>query len=250
MIGLGAGSSPVISDIANQTFYTFDGTDQEITLASGVATSIINAVTDEGIEFSLSAWFKIDTVSASRVLFKLFLNGNSDNQILIIYHASSNEMRFSTKFAGVNDLIQQGTNSIEGDNNWHHIVCTCSSEDDTSEMWIDGSKIGSVPGVGTPDVEFDTVAICSNGAGGAFWDGSVDSLAIYTRQLQDTEIAKIYNAGAGGLDLVSAAHVNTTGLVVLHRFEEKSGSVCINDVGLKSAYVNAPTVVQHNGAFS
>jgi len=250
MIGLGAGSSPVISDMANQTFYTFDGTDQSIDLNADVVSNIASAVTSEGVEFSISAWFKIDTVSASRVLFKLLKNGNSNNQILVIYHASSNEMRFSTKFAGTNDLIQQGTNSIEGDGNWHHIVCTCSSEDDTSEMWIDGSKIGSVSGVGEPDVTFDTAAVCNNGAGGAFWDGSVDSLAIYTRQLQDMEIGTIYEAGVGGLDLVSAAHVDPTGLVLLHRFEEKSGTVCINDVGLKSTYRNSPTVVQHNGAFS
>ena len=250
MIGLGAGSSPVISDMANQTFYTFDGTDQQITPSADVVTSIANAVTDEGVEFSLSAWFKIDTVSASRVLFKLFKNGNSDNQILIIYHASSNEMRFSTKFGGVNDLVQQGTNSIEGDGNWHHIVGTCSSEDNTTEMWIDGQLINSVAGVGTPSVEFDTVAICTNGAGGGFWDGSVDSLAIYTRQLTDTEITTIYNAGAGGLDLASGSHVSNSNLVLLHRFEEKSGTVCINEAGQNSSYRNSPTVVEHNGAFS
>ena len=250
MLSLGTGSSPAISDMANQTFYTFDGSDQSIDPHADVVTTIANAVTASSIEFSISAWFKIDTVSASRVLFKLFRNGNSQNQILVIYHASSNEMRFNAKFANTSDLIQQGTNSIEGDGNWHHIVGTCSSQDDTTEMWIDGSKIGSVSGVGTPDVTFDTVAICNNGAGGGFWDGSVDSLAIYTRQLTDTEIAKIYEAGAGGLDLVSAAHVDPTGLVLLHRFEEKSGTVCINEAGQNSTYRNSPTVVQHNGAFS
>jgi len=250
MLSLGTGSSPAISDMANQTFYTFDGSDQSIDPHADVVTTIANAVTASSIEFSISAWFKIDTVSASRVLFKLFRNGNSQNQILVIYHASSNEMRFNAKFANTSDLIQQGTNSIEGDGNWHHIVGTCSSQDDTTEMWIDGSKIGSVSGVGTPDVTFDTVAICNNGAGGGFWDGSVDSLAIYTRQLTDTEIAKIYEAGAGGLDLVSAAHVDPTGLVLLHRFEEKSGTVCINEAGQNSSYRNSPTVVEHNGAFS
>ena len=250
MLSLGTGSSPAISDMANQTFYTFDGSDQSIDPHADVVTTIANAVTASSIEFSISAWFKIDTVSASRVLFKLFRNGNSQNQILVIYHASSNEMRFSSKFANTNDLVQQGTNSIEGDDNWHHIVGTCSGEDDTTEMWIDGSKIGSVAGVGRPDVTFDTVAICNNGAGGGFWDGSVDSLAIYTRQLTDTEIAKIYEAGAGGLDLASGSHVDSTGLVLLHRFEEKSGTVCINEVGQNSSYRNSPTVGQHNGAFS
>ena len=251
MLSIGSGISPTISDMANQNFYTFDGTDQSIDLHADVVTNIANAVTASSVEFSISAWVKIETVSASRVLFKLFKNGNSQNQILVIYHASSNEMRFSSKFANVNDLVQQGTNSIEGDGNWHHIVGTCSGEDDTTEMWIDGSKVGSnTTGVGRPDVTFDTVAICNNGAGGGFWDGSVDSLAVYTRQLQDTEIAKIYEAGVGGLDLVSAAHVDPTGLVLLHRFEEKSGTVCINEAGQNSTYRNSPTVVEHNGAFS
>ncbi len=251
MIGLGAGSSPVVSDMANQTFYTFDGTDQQIIPHADVVTNIANAVTSEGVEFSISAWFKINTVSASRVLFKLFRNGVSTDQLLLIYHASGNEMRFSSKFNNVNDLCQQGTNSMEGDGNWHHVIGTCSSTDNTTELWIDGSKVDdNTTGVGTPSVTFDTVAICTNGAGGGFWDGSVDSLAVYTRQLQDTEIAKIYEAGVGGLDLVSAAHVDPTGLVLLHRFEEKSGTVCINEAGQNSTYRNSPTVVQHNGAFS
>ena len=250
MLSLGTGSSPAISDMANQTFYTFDGTDQSIDLHADVVSSIANAVTSEGVEFSISAWVKIDTVSASKVLFKLFKDGVSTDLILFIYHASANEMRFNAKFQNTSDLIQQGTNSIEGDGNWHHIVGTCSTTDNTTEMWIDGSKINSLSGVGTPDVTFDTVAICTNGAGGGFWDGSVDSLAIYTRQLTDTEIAKIYEAGVGGLDLASGSHVDSTGLVLLHRFEEKSGTVCINEAGQNSTYRNSPTVVQHNGAFS
>ena len=248
---LGLSISPTISDMANQTFYTFDGSDQEIRPDSGVVETVANAVTSEGVEFSISAWVKIDTVNASRVLFKLFKNGVSTDQILVIYHASSNQIRFSTKFNNVNDLIQHGPSpSIESDGNWHHIVGTCSSTDNTTELWVDGSKVGSVVGVGTPSVTFDTMSICSNGASGAFWDGSVDSLAIYTRQLTDAEIAKIYNAGAGGLDLASGSHVSNTNLALLHRFEEKSGTVCINEVGSNSTYSNSPTVVQHNGAFS
>ena len=251
MLSLGTGSSPTISDMANQTFYVFDGSDQEITPHSSVVTTIANAVTASSVEFSISAWFKIDNVSASRVLFKLFKNGVSTDQLLLIYHASANEMRFSSKFNNVNDLCQQGTNSIEGDGNWHHVIGTCSSTDNTTELWIDGNKVDdNTTGVGTPSVTFDTVAICTNGAGGGFWDGSVDSLAIYTRQLTDTEIATIYNAGVRGLDLASGSHISNSNLVLLHRFEEKSGTVCINEVGQNCTYVNSPAVVQHNGAFS
>ena len=73
---------------------------------------------------------------------------------------------------------------------------------------------------------------------------------MYGRVLSSSEVTTIYNAGVGGLDLSNSTHVSNTNLIMYHRFEEKSGFVCINEAGDDSTYVNAPTVVEHNGAFS
>ena len=63
-------------------------------------------------------------------------------------------------------------------------------------------------------------------------------VAIYGRQLTDDEIGIIYNArgrsGDKGIDLVSGSHVSNTGLIAHFRFEEKSGTVAINEVGVRT----------------
>jgi hypothetical protein len=136
--------------------------------------------------------------------------------------------------------------TYEGDGIWHHLVGTVSATDNTTEFWIDGVKKETIPGVGTLDLTINNASIASNGAGSSYFKGDLKDVAIYGRQLTDAEIAVIYNSGGTtgdkGLDLVSGSHVSNSALIAHFRFEEKSGTVAINEVGEDGTYVNAPAI--------
>jgi len=251
MLGIAPISSPVVSNLHNTQARSFDGSDQDINI-NDLAEAIAETVRINESEFSISLWCKLTaTISASVVLFKTRNSGSTNNQIVLVYHAHGNEFRFTPKFGGVADVCNGGSTNASGasyeqDGIWHHIVGTVRATDNTSEIWIDGVKKESVPGVGTLNETINVASIGSNGAGSSYFEGDLKDVAIYGRQLTDAEIAVIYNSGGTtsdkGLDLVSGSHVSNSGLIAHFRFEEKSGTVAINDAGDDGTYVNAPAI--------
>ena len=243
MLGLGASISPVITNMHNQSARSFDGSDQDVNI-DGIIAQVADAVRADETEFSISLWCKLSaSIGASVTLFKCRNSGSTNNQITLLYHASGNEFRFSPKFGGVNDVCNGGStnasgDSYEGDGIWHHIVGTVSATDNTNELWIDGVKKESVTGVGTLNEVTNDVSLCQNGEDATYFDGDLKDVAIYGRQLSDSEIGVIYNSGGAsgdkGLDLASGSHVSNSELIAHFRFEEKSGTVAINEVGVRT----------------
>ena len=257
MLSIGSGISPTITDMHNQTFYRFDGTDQHITAHADTLSALQARVNDTTCEITISAWFKLDSVSGSVHLFK-FSESNDDNLIQLFYHNHDAELRFAVKLAGGGAKVaKSGNNSgyeAGGDNDgWNHVAATFGYTSDRVILYVNGSVVNAsennVTQTATADATFDTLEIMGH-SGGSYWDGDVDQLVVYGRVLSDTQVQTIYNAGVGGLDLTNSSHIDNTNLIMYHRFEEKSGTRCINEAGADSTYVNAPTVVEHNGAFS
>ena len=235
----------------NQSARSFDGSDQDVNI-DGLIGAIQGAVTDDSTEFSISLWCKLSAgISSSISLFKCRNTGSTNNQVGLVYHAFHNEYRFTPKFGGVADVCNGGSTnasgaSYEGDGIWHHLVGTVGATSDTNELWIDGVKKESITGVGTLNEVINDASLLQNGADSAYFDGDVKDVAIYGRQLTEVEIAVIYNSrgvsGDKGIDLVSGSHVSNTGLIAHFRFEEKSGTVAINEAGVNGTYVNAPAI--------
>tara|TARA_R100001082_G_scaffold24166_3_gene11797 strand:+ start:571 stop:1308 length:738 start_codon:yes stop_codon:yes gene_type:complete len=240
MLGLGASISPVITNMHNQGSLTLDGTDQYVNI-DNLASSF------NGNLFSFSGWFKVPTTSASLTMFKIIVGTDTNNQMLCQYHAGGNEIRANHKFGGAADVLNQGSNSIENDGNWHHVVFILDKTGtDKSFLYIDNSLKEEISGTGTLSGSFSKMSIGNNTATGGYYKGNIDECAFWTRAITTAEIAKIYNAGlaAGGgygIDLVGQMGTN---LIGYYRFEEKTGSVAINTAnpGTDGTYVNSPSI--------
>ena len=252
MLGSGTSISPVITNMHNQSARSFDGSDQDVNI-DGLIEKIGATVKDNLTEFSISLWCKLSAgINSTVTLFKCRNTGSTNNQISFIYHASGNEFRFTPKFGGSADVCNGGSTnasgaSYEGDGIWHHLVGTVGVSDNTTELWIDGVKRESITnGVGTLNETINDASLFQNGADGSYFNGDVKDVAIYGRQLSDLEIAFIYNSrgvsGDKGIDLVSGSKVSNTSLIAHFRFEEKSGTVAINEAGPNGTYVNAPAI--------
>jgi hypothetical protein len=253
MLGSGASSSPVITDMFNQQSLSFNGTDESISLPDELAELIAEATETTAAEFTVSCWAKVDTISSSGTIFKVQAD-STDNQLTLLYHASSNEYRFSVKFGGSAVVCNGGSTnaagaSYENDGIWHHIVCTVSRTADTQSLWIDNDEKEKTA-IPNPDLD-ELFTKCSIGRNSvlnnAFWKGDLKDVAIYNRKLSDAEIGIVYNAGGRDgnkcIDLASGTHVSNTSLIAFYRLEDKGTTAFsqINQDLANGTIVNAPT---------
>jgi hypothetical protein len=232
-LGLGTGfyklAGNEFNDFGNQKSLGLDGTDQDITIDNICDGVLDEAVKTDVTSFSVSAWIRIGATSTSGSIFKCIAGTDTNNQINFQYHHGSAEIRFSTKFGGVNDVCNQGSNSFRADGLWHHIMGTVDVTDDTVELWIDGDLKESIDGVGTLNATITKASIGSNTASGSYWLGDVDEVALWSRQLTDEEIRSIANtAAATGNKAVDISSRFGSGLIAWYRLEEE-GTVAKND---------------------
>ena len=242
MLGLGGGSSPLITNMHNQGSMLFNGSDESVN---------IDAIAGQfnGNTFSASMWCQVATTSTSGFLFRIMVGTDTDNQMLVQYHASGNEIRANSKFGGTADVLNQGSNSVENDGLWHHVVFILDKTgDNKTYLYVDNSLKEEIAGVGTLSGAFSKMSIGQNTADGSFWKGSIDEVAFWSRAITPSEVALIYGGGSSGgggssqgIDLAGQLGKN---LVGYFRFEEKGGTVAANsgtggyDDG---TYVNTPT---------
>ena len=175
-----------------------DGTNDHVT-AHGAATSPFN-----GNLGSISLWFKLNTVSATKHLFCI-TQGNSlgNNFIRVFYHASGNNLRLQHKGNGTTKTIT-ASGTVEN-NGWHHLAFTWSAAGETAISYIDGAAAGNAEGLVAMSFEegsLDTLHIGTKDGSTGPWDGNINDFAIYSDVLTAGEVTTIYNGG-GANDLTS-----------------------------------------------
>ena len=177
----------IINSFNNIYSTRFDGVDDYVALGVTGMSSVINTG-------SMSAWIKLESTGASGHIMRLYEDTN--NNIRIIYHNPSSELRFSYK-AGGTATEAVLTDAIEGDGNWHHVVGTWDNNTgDLVAIYLDGVLKQSTSGVsGTFTGSFTTAAIGNNADGGGFWKGNIDEVVLFNKALDATEVRDLYNDG-------------------------------------------------------
>ena len=174
----------ILNSFNNIYSTNFDGVDDYVSLG----VSGMSAMKNTG---SMSAWFKLETTSVSGDLIRLF--GDSDNNIRIFYHASSNELRSIYRVGGTNTTVLL-TDAIEGDGLWHYVSVTWD-KDGNLKIYLDATLKDTTAISGTFIGSFATASIGNNADGGNFWIGNIDEVSIYNYELTDANVTTIYNDG-------------------------------------------------------
>ena len=185
-VGLGGGRSATSSGrlpsggaYANELSASFDGSDDRLTIGSGVESVINNAST-----LSVSAWFKLSANSGA-----IFSSGTSGTNGFWLY--PYNDSLFI--FAARNSSGQSMSVAPPSLNNWHH-VCGVLNGDD-SVLYIDGSAAatGTLPALGSSGGDSPSIGSFLNTGG--FINGLIDEVAIFSSALSATDVTSIYNSG-------------------------------------------------------
>lgn len=164
------------------------------------ASSNYFSITDasqSGLDFSgdmsISLWFKPSSnVTSEQGCICKYINAGQKAYRL---YFDNGVINFQTSSDGTTGAQAQGTQSMSS-GTWYHIVITKSGT--TCVMYVNGSPI-SVSGSVSSTIKngTDNFYIGTRVASGDFANGVVDEIGMWSKTLDSTEVAALYNSGAG-----------------------------------------------------
>ena len=200
-LGLGGGKAATssgspsgggLSPIGNQYSVSLDGANDYID-CGGASDFSFNNGSGTDSAFSISAWVKFDNTDKARLVSK-------DNGL------GSREYLFGTNNTNkVNMILGTGSNNLDIRNNatintsdWFHIVATYDGSKSISGLKVyvnaDASSLSDVS-VGTyagMPLSTGNLDIGRFGNGHSFFNGLVDEVAVFSRELTADEVSSIY----------------------------------------------------------
>jgi len=186
---------------ANAYSLEFDGANDYIDLSSNV--SISGA-------FSISMWVYPDDIAGYLIL------GSTSTDNIFVYANSSGTLQIRGG-TGFTTNVVSSTNLTAG--SWQHVVITRDAG--LNYTFYRNKTSNAVTGATSTDsdIAFDRIGANSTIQFGTF-DGKMDDLAFYNKELSASEVASIYDN-----------NLHASGLVAFYRFEEGSGTSLSDEVG-------------------
>ena len=191
--GVTRGTAGAISNDSD-TASTFNGT------TTGYAAT---AVQDNPSDvFTLESWFKTSVSTGGRIVGRSNRNtGSSSKTDRQIYMDNTGHIRFGVKPNQTRQVV--ASNGTYADGAWHHAAASLSPEG--MKLYVDGELVGSRTDVTVGEhlalgywrIGGDRLSSWPSATTEAYFNGSIDEVAVYKRALSASEIAGHYAAGAG-----------------------------------------------------
>jgi len=200
---------PDAGPFTNDYSLSFDATNDYIDAGSSPSS-----LTVEG----LSVWFKPAVAYGSGVTSYLLGFGGSDIGIALGGNWFSRVTDEVITVVNINHLWSYGGSGLTiSSNTWHHLGIRWEASNSSTnsgnvgyDIYLDGEKLGNSFGTYTSGVgtKMTTSALTvgarnRNGSIGAFYNGLVDELGIFTSAVSEADLLAMYNSGSGPIDLTS-----------------------------------------------
>ena len=139
-------------------------------------------------EISVSGWFKC--TQGARIFQHDF---NSPNGSFLVHLPGMTSTQGMFCLPGNTSHITMTSQTSTGNNQWHHVVITKSTSSTPANLYIDGILCASYTTVftlnnGVASLYFGNAETTSN-----LFNGSVDDIRIYNRELSQTEVTELFN---------------------------------------------------------
>lgn len=201
---------------------------------------------------TISAWVKATNVTpAGREVFWSFGDTNGDSFIFAGIEGSGGKIRFSLRRGGGKFVLETNSAAPITNGQWFHICCVQDAV--APVMYINGVEYSVAEGNASYIVSvnvtewinafsgaIDNARIgCYNynlGGNTNFFNGDVDTVAIYSDAKSSAEVSTIYNAGNGQ----DYSAINKTNLVAFYSMDGVGDST---SNGYAGSYIGTPTIV-------
>lgn len=145
--------------------------------------------------FTFSCWFKggSQNINAQIIRFPVVSSSN-DFGIFINFNTSTHKL-----YVYRNTTSYLASNTVIGDNNWHHIAVTLDSAGNL-KTYVDGNATPETSqNIGFTIINFSNIYIGRDNAGNANTQlaGYLDAIGLWNRVLTTSEISSLYNGNNG-----------------------------------------------------
>lgn len=208
---------------ANITYSTGNGKLVQGAGFNGTSSKITFGSTFSGTgDFSIGMWIKTTTTTDSPLWTKrATLTGNGICKLGIltdgkIYFWDYNGSAFQFP-AGVT-----ATKAVN-DGNWHHIVFTRNGT--AGKYYVDGLASGTTTAASNLSWNTDIATVGYGGAGSPteWFNGALDEIGIWNKELTGDEVSQLYNSGRGNAYPLTDSP-SLYGAVAYYKLDESSGN--------------------------
>lgn len=163
--------------------FTFDGTNDDISVPNGSAASFISQ------SFTLEFWLKPSSTTppAQQIFFSIVQDATTQSRLHCRFY-SDGIIRFAF-FA--NDLDTASGQVSFG--SWQHIAMRYRLSDDTSTIFKNGTQLAQ-SNVGPLLSSTSRIVAIGQWSNDQYWKGSMGAMYAYQSALTDTQITSNYNA--------------------------------------------------------
>ena len=189
----------------------FNGTAYNTVIVSGKLGNAKNFTTSSYVnlgnqnsfgDFSFNAWINATQLPNSTSIESILTSGSGSAAVLFYIHGGygANNLTFMTQSSGSDFAVW--TDYGLSTNNWTMVTVTRSGTtvhlyingvDSTNNVYITGSPTGTI-NTSSGDGNLYVGALTG---GGSNFQGSIDEVGFWNRILNQTEITRLYNSGAG-----------------------------------------------------
>lgn len=161
--------------------------------------------------FSFSMWVKFRT-SAGALIFSKLTSGITGWD----FRVASGKFQWYSSPNGATNRIQWITSNTFSIDTWYHVVVTFSGNQSATgfKIYVNGSSETISVQFNTSAADWTTsqdlnVSGYANGAG-AYYNGLLDEMTIWNKELSAAEVTSLYNSGVPGDPSVLAFYSNNT----------------------------------------
>jgi hypothetical protein len=170
------------------TGYTFDGTDDYVTVADHATLKPAAAVTVE-------AWFKVSSFGGNVDCLLEKGGTTAGNHGYAVVFRSAGRMAFGLADGSTNYVLE-GVKAGLGDGAWHHVAAVWDGS--TMYLYVDGVLDASRAAAPTTITGTRALTIGSIGGASDWTSATLDEVRVYDRALSAAEVKKRYDDTTGG----------------------------------------------------
>lgn len=171
--------------------YSFNGTNQKITVADNDLLSFTNAT------FTFSFWANVNPTNIGSILCKYGITSNFEYNIFTRSSDNLMSCQFFNLAGTCNPFTPSTTMTSSLYSSWHNFVFVGNGTSG-GQLYIDGVLVDNKAYVSTCSVANGTGNLYFGMGGGwnqqYYFNGSIDDIGIWSRALTQTEISNMYNS--------------------------------------------------------
>lgn len=149
--------------------------------------------------FSVSLWIKRESdQSGATLLGKFDGNGGASDRAYVVALDANSSTDLSLNISNGSTATWKYVSYTFNTDTWYHIGISYDATNGEAKFYVNGSQTGSTQsGLPTSIADINEPFRIGAGATGSYFDGLIDEVAIWERELSDQDFLDLYNSGLG-----------------------------------------------------